>query len=227
MILFLLKSIGLKNIYLTNDVVYELKDKIGSEALEKITSEKKVGIVIAPLILKSNEKQEKYKKSIIEYINSIKSKKIDITLIPFQYEYDINLLKEINNEVNVKICDIGKDNMWEIIREFKKQDLIIGMRFHSVVLSLILNIPTIPIIYHSKVYSAVKEFELEGVAQGVGDGSNWINEDIDSKKMAQDTFNMLSKIEYEKLRIKNILNNKENKNKIILEKFINDSRGII
>lgn len=216
----LLKSIGLKNVHLTNDVVYELKEDLSKISMKNNLERNNIGIVIAPLLLNSEEKKLNYKNEIIKYIKKVKELGGNPTLIPFQYEYDINLLDEIKESVEIEICTIGKDNMWKIIDEFKKQDIIVGMRFHSVVLSIILNIPVIPIIYHEKVYSAVKEFELEGIAQSIGDGSNWRESNIDADKMILDTFNIINNIENEKDRIRKILANKKNTNKKILKKYL-------
>ncbi|RII35014.1 hypothetical protein D2A34_07345 [Clostridium chromiireducens] len=216
----LLEEIGLNNIHLTNDVVYDLKDSFFRES-EIENRKDKIAIVIAPLLLNSYDKRMEYKKEMIKYIKGLKKYNFDIKLIPFQYEYDINFLKEIQKESGIVIYEDGNNNMWRILDEMKKYDLVVGMRFHSVVTSILLNVPVLPIVYHSKVDSCVKDFGLESVAQSIGDGENWINSNINSGKMIIDTVNLLNNKELEKRRLKNILNNKfENKNLDIMQEFI-------
>ncbi|MDR3594809.1 polysaccharide pyruvyl transferase family protein [Clostridium sp.] len=216
----LLKEIGLNNIQLTNDVVYDFKDSFSNE--DKPKNEKdKIGIVIAPLLLNSDKKRADYIKEMIKYIKRLEKYGFYIKLIPFQYEYDINFFKEIQKETDVDIYEYS--NMWGILDEMKKYDLIVGMRFHSVVISILLNIPVLPIIYHSKVESCVKEFGLEFIAQSIGDGDNWVDSNIDSDKMIRDTVNLLNNKELEKQRIKDILDKKlQNKNVNIIQEFINN-----
>lgn len=217
----LLKSIGLSKVYLTNDVVFDLKDNFQKRTCKNKTN-KNLGIIITPLFINNKYKHEKYKKTIIKYIENMKSKKYNITLIPFQYNYDIKFLTEINKQVNVNIYENGKVNMWGIIDELKKQDLIIGMRFHSVVASLLLNIPVIPLIYHSKVYSVAKTFKLLDVAQGIGDGQNWNDVDIDLVKLEKDSEYYFSILKNEKSRLQEMLRYKVNdKNLQYLKKFFN------
>lgn len=216
----LLKEIGLKNIVLTNDVVFDLHPLYLNQYSPKIPKYN-IGIVIAPLILNSNNKIERYKNSIIEYIKKCKKAGYNITLIPFQYEYDIEFLKDISSCTDTEIFEEGKKNTWGIIDEINKQDIIIGMRFHSVILSLMLNKPVLPIIYHNKVYSVAKEFEILNLSQEVGDGSNWLNKDINSEKLFNDTKYIFENLEVFKAKILDILSNKHSmKNLDLLKSYL-------
>lgn len=218
----LLKSIGLKNIYLTNDVVYDLKENEIFKGKKVLNNSKDVAIVIAPLLLSTEQKKQNYKDQMVKYILDLKNKNINCKLIPFQYNYDIDFLKDIRKEVDIDIYEDGLENMWLLLNELKNYDLIIGMRFHSVVLAILLNIPVLPIIYHHKVNSCVKEFSLEKVAQSIGDGQNWIESDIDSEKMLNDTLYLLRNSREESNRLKDILTKHiKNENISILSEFIN------
>ncbi|MBU3138160.1 polysaccharide pyruvyl transferase family protein [Clostridium gasigenes] len=217
----LLESIGLKNIKLTNDVVYDLNGCFPQNKNESNVDKSKIAIVVTPLILSTDKKKKDYIDAMINYILELKKSNVDIKLIPFQYDYDIDFLKQIQVKTNTDIYEDGKDDIWGILNELNNYDLVVGMRFHAVVTSILLNIPVLPIIYHAKVSSCVKDFELQSVAQSIGDGSNWINVDINTEKMVSDTLKLLDNKESEKDRLKNILAYKfKNDNLEIIKKFI-------
>ena len=92
----------------------------------------------------------------LEKINTIVEnvKKYDmnsnINLIPF-YEYknaDTFFYKKLKENSNIKL-NIEKypENMMKTIDLYNKNDIIIGMRYHSILIAYVLNIPCIPICY--------------------------------------------------------------------------------
>jgi polysaccharide pyruvyl transferase WcaK-like protein len=193
----LLKKIGLDNVELTNDVVFDLKDYFNKymASSKKVTNKNnRIGMVLAPLILNSIEKKNRYKESIINYIIKCKESGFEVILIPFQYDYDIEFILDIANNANVSVFDKGQENMWSIVEMLNEVDVVIGMRFHSVLVSILLNKPVVPLIYHNKVYSIAKDFELLNISQGIGDGANWLDIDIDYNKLFDSTKEVLNNI---------------------------------
>ena len=207
----LLKKIGLENVELTNDVVFELKDyfqKYKNNYNKSKDKNNKIGLVIAPLILNSIDKKNKYKEAIINYILKCKTEELEVILIPFQYEYDIDFILDIAHKSKANVFEQGRKNMWSIVDILNNVDIVIGMRFHSVLISILLNKPVIPLIYHNKVYSIAKDFDLLELSQGIGDGSNWLDIDIDYNELFSSTKKVLSNIEF----YKNSMNEKLNEN---------------
>lgn len=86
-------------------------------------------------------------------INSIKrfNKNAQINLIPF-YDYnhiDINFYNKIidnNKDIKIKV-EKYPENMNQTIGLYNKNDIIIGMRYHSILVSYALNIPCVSICY--------------------------------------------------------------------------------
>ena len=161
-----LKKIGLKNVKITNDLVFNYPVKTS----EHVHTVKKIGLVLAPVCIDKKEKFLKFIEEIRKIIKSLK-KEYDISIIPFQSDYDsvlINNLKDIDG-INIYDCEKSYNNLIDI---FNEQDLIIGMRFHSIVLSLMMNKYIIPIVYHPKNYELIREFELEKYISSIGDGKS-------------------------------------------------------
>ena len=137
-----------KNINLVKDIVFanrKIKDNI-------ICAEKKhgdranVGIVYI-----ANDNNKEKLKLIIKSVES-QYKNVNINLIPF-YDYcncDIEFYKSVINEIgntNIKIIDYA-NTMDEIIATYKENDIIIGLRYHAILLAYILNIPCVSICYN-------------------------------------------------------------------------------
>ena len=66
-----------------------------------------------------------------------------------------------------------------------EQDLIIGMRFHSIVVALLMRKLVIPIVYHPKCYSLTDEMGLTRYAEYVGNGGNWAESNIDVRRLLE------------------------------------------
>ncbi len=129
-----------------HDIVFSNK-KLLSNLVEIRSKNDRLNVGIVAI---SND--DNYEKMQI-IINSIKrlNKNLQINLIPF-YDYkhmDLNFYnKIIDNNKDIKISvEKFPENMNQTIELYKKNDIIIGMRYHSILISYALNIPCVSICY--------------------------------------------------------------------------------
>ena len=128
------------------DIVFSNKD-ISSNLIEIRNKKDTFNIGIIAI---SNDENYKKIQIIIEAIKKL-NKNAQINLIPF-YDYkhmDINFYnKIINNNMDLSInVEKYPENMNQTIDLYKKNDIIIGMRYHSILIAYALNIPCISICY--------------------------------------------------------------------------------
>lgn len=88
---------------------------------------------------------------------------LNIRLIPFQNEYqvDVQILNTIFDRVKRKdkiIIHEFNEDIHELLKIFAKAQLVIGMRFHSGILSILAESPFIPLAYMDKVNNFWSEF---------------------------------------------------------------------
>ena len=129
-----------------HDIVFSNK-----ELLSYLTQNRKKNKILNIGIVATCNDNNKEKINII--LNGIKKmdSNIQINLIPF-YDYkhiDIKSYSNItdnNNDIKIQI-EQYPENMKQLIEVYKKNDIIIGMRYHSILLAYSLNIPCISICY--------------------------------------------------------------------------------
>ena len=66
-------------------------------------------------------------------------------------------------------------------------DMVIGMRFHSLIFAAVMNIPVVGIMYLHKSECFLEEIAQKRYAVGIGDGTLRKAEDIDINKMIATT----------------------------------------
>lgn len=147
-----------EKIITVNDIVLSNEKILPNIRKErKISKDLNIGVVFI-----SNDNNIEKLKIIIEAISML-NKKCSINLIPF-YNYNemdtafYNRIKDIeNNDIEINI-EKYSENMEKTIEIFNKNDIIIGMRYHSILLADILNIPCISINYdiHEHYYYKTK-----------------------------------------------------------------------
>lgn len=138
-----------------HDIVFSNKELLSNLSNTRIKNEQlNIGIIAI-----SND--ENYEKMQI-IINSIKriNNNAQINLIPF-YDYkhnDIifyNKLMDNNKDIKINI-EKYSENMDQTIDAYKKNDIIIGMRYHSILIAYALNIPCISICYDIHIHYPYK-----------------------------------------------------------------------
>lgn len=87
---------------------------------------------------------------------------VELLLLPFQKQEDTHLLDELAKSLQseqISVRNIASD---QVLYTIKNCDAMLGMRFHSLILGLLADIPVYGLIYDPKVDSLLKMFELEG-----------------------------------------------------------------
>lgn len=175
---FFLRKIFQKSIFIA------VRDQNSKEALKKIGVRKKIHLM-SDLAFKINpiskgtiaEKKivislrylqnfpSNLKENLINFCNwLIEEKKFKLTFVDFGIlEGDTMLHQEIISEINKKssIRHLSDSDLNQIFNEFQSAHMVIGMRLHSVITSIITNTPFIAISYSSKVANLLETLGLE------------------------------------------------------------------
>ncbi len=188
------------------DRIFEILMKEGINVSKPL-----IGILICPIFHiqkywpNQQKKFQKFKEiwpKIIEFITS----KLDsnVILIPMQIPTDrdfvFELIKNVKNKNKVKVI-MGNYTPKEIMGIIGQMDMIVGMRFHSLVLAAGMGVPMIGIIYLHKSDCLLKEIGQEKFSIDIGDGVLWKNKDIDLEKLVINVEQVWSKREIFKKEI--------------------------
>lgn len=156
-----------KEIFVTNDLAVYLK-KQSSDRVDKIFSDlnldmkknNKIAITVRPYrfpeSVNPSKAYEEYKKSIEKFIRVMQKEGYQVVMIEHVYsknlhENDIQCIQEILDLIPSKErCPIVQDrslNCEEMKELYSRFDYIIGTRFHSVIFSIMEQVPAIAITY--------------------------------------------------------------------------------
>jgi polysaccharide pyruvyl transferase CsaB len=177
----------------------------GTHLPKTISAKKKVGLsfrywkdadVINPLIF---------------IIKDLRNKGIDIVLIPFHYNEDIDLINEIGSKSEEQVCSI-KEKMTpkELYNVISGLDLLIGSRLHSLIFAVSADVPVTAVSYDPKV---------EYFMKSIGDNPICDIKEMNTELILKDVYQKLeSNIQYKDK--KEILIKTINKNIEVIQKAI-------
>lgn len=137
-----LKSKGLKNIELGNDLVFSLDFNANNQV-----EDKKIVFNI-----RKWSYGDGFLLNITNFIKYLSDEGFKVSLVSFQKGNDDVVLKEIEkniNSSNVKFIDTDTDE--ELIEEIASGKVFIGMRLHGLIFSSLVNVPFIALSYDPKV----------------------------------------------------------------------------
>jgi len=168
----ILKKIDLdRDIEVNSDPAFCLKTNLDNEKIEK--SKLTIGVSIRNW--KKNELQQDWEKEIANSLDSF-AKKYDCQylFLPFQQDSkygeladDLTIMHKIKKlmqkKSNVKIIDTPYD-FKKTVNYIQQCDMMLGMRYHSIVLSAKFSIPCVGLIYSLKVKSIVDQAGLENIS---------------------------------------------------------------
>jgi polysaccharide pyruvyl transferase CsaB len=87
---------------------------------------------------------------------------VELLLLPFQKEEDTHLLSEFATSVQSLNLSIKMIEADQVLGTIKTCDAMLGMRFHSLILGLLAEIPIYGLIYDPKVDALLNMFDLQG-----------------------------------------------------------------
>ena len=137
--------------------------------IKKIDSKKVVISVIDCDKKVGNNLTEKYNQKILEIIEFFTEKEYEIVLMSFcKKEGDENAINNIINEI--KDINVKKSiktyyyngNIKEALEVIGDSKIVVGSRFHSNILGLILGKTIIPICYSDKMTNVLKDINFRG-----------------------------------------------------------------
>jgi colanic acid/amylovoran biosynthesis protein len=153
----------LENVRLAPDVVFNLDVKRFDE------KEKSVGFSIIDIEKREglNEYQHEYNKKLTQLVENYIELGYKVKLFSFcENEGDmkaINYLQDSfkkNYSNSIEVIDY-EGNINSFLNKFKSCEVIIGTRFHSIILALLYNQSVFPIIYSEKTYNVLKDLNME------------------------------------------------------------------
>ncbi|WP_158736859.1 polysaccharide pyruvyl transferase family protein [Alteribacillus sp. YIM 98480] len=165
----LLKEIGVqKSVEVIYDPAFSVPVK---EPHQRTSSIQKVGVTAVPYFSQQYwptpniEKYEGYLNGMAASLDRLITEKgVEVTFFSTKYPEDVQVTKDIAAKMHQqKHCRIIEDNLppEDIVNTASTQDLIIGTRLHSLILSVNAQTPVIGVEYHKKVKDFMSEIEKE------------------------------------------------------------------
>lgn len=204
------RSINIRNnnLEVTADPVYTL-DPETPEVVEEIfineripADKKYIGVAV-----REWKKSPQLKEKLAETLKDIIEKTdYDILFIPLHYPEDVETSKEICKKIQSNRTHIIKGNysVKEIMGITGKVDLILAMRLHALIYSVVQTTPIVGLIYDPKVLGLLKTLEIEEYVDV---------EDFDSNELTEITLKSIGNLDREKENLKE-------KKKILQEKSV-------
>lgn len=169
----LLQSIGVKrSIHVIGDPAFQVKSP--KDVVQK-SSGLQVGVTAVPYYHGSywpeedSEKYNNYITGMARNLDNLLKENPDATVNFFatKYPQDMTVTMEIRELMTYSDrCNVCEDNLNhnEIVRFASEQDIVIGTRLHSLILSLVTNTPIIAVSYHHKVQDFMDLIECNDLA---------------------------------------------------------------
>ncbi|MBU8881154.1 polysaccharide pyruvyl transferase family protein [Bacillus sp. FJAT-29790] len=165
----LLEKIGVeKPIQIIADPAFKLGERLKKEMSLSV---KKIGVTAVPYFSKEywpESNEEKYEAFVFGMANNldeiIKEHDAEITFFSTKYPQDVKVTEDIVNVMKEKgAVTILKDNLNpdQLVSICGKQDIIIGTRLHSLILSVAAETPIVGVGYHRKVRNFMRRISKE------------------------------------------------------------------
>lgn len=161
--------------YVSSDLAYGLEFSGRKKQEKDNLKEAVVGINLRPLFVADNERGtdklrrgEDYFNNSLRLIKEIETFVKEVRLIAFSPD-DFLFLQEFQKIAGVELKNTcGDPNV--AMDMVASCDLVVGMRYHSIVLSLISKIPVVPLIYATKSRTLCEELGYNPDGLTIGDG---------------------------------------------------------
>jgi polysaccharide pyruvyl transferase WcaK-like protein len=168
------------------DLAYAVKMPIPSrQNVEPATmSSANIGLNLKPLFCTPQERGddkasrfETYLQDCCRLVRRLQPKVGRLALVPFSRE-DHAFLSRISCECGAATLPFTP-NPRRMLAEMAAFDGFVGMRYHSVVFSVLANTPVVPIVYAPKVDALAVELGFDSGSLAVGDGTEMVDRRLD------------------------------------------------
>ena len=161
-----------KEVGLEEDLAFKLKPSSRERSLQ-ILSKHGVNVSNKPLVgvnLRTLHPKARSKvvNTVSDFLDWLVARGAEVVFIPFGYGstperfFDNDLIianelkKRMKNGDRLKVIDTEYTPQ-EILSIFRLFDLFVGMRFHSIIFSMVMKVPTIALIYDTKTLELLKK----------------------------------------------------------------------
>jgi colanic acid/amylovoran biosynthesis protein len=165
----------LDNVRVAPDIIFSMKKNKKSRA-----NSKRIGISLINLKNREGlkEYQEDYMNKMVQIIEHqlLLGNKVD--LFSFcENEGDLEIINQVKEKINGNYHEAINvvnylGNIDEFLEKFSSCDMIIGTRFHSIILALLNNQPVFPIIYSDKTRNVLNDLGLYDAGCNIKDIHN-------------------------------------------------------
>lgn len=167
-----IRHLGKANVYFLEDVTWVLRSLVPPITFRLPSSRhsKSIAIALAQPAFYKNANEESLVDSFVSFIYELicKYPSMKINLISFnthistaESDHIINtkIYNKLSNYENVAYCNqTALRDPVTMMKFIQKQDMVIGMRLHSILFSMIQNVPFVAVYCTRKVENLVKEF---------------------------------------------------------------------
>lgn len=134
-----------------------------------------------------------YRRQIVTWVREYIDRGYRVILLSMCEEQgDLAICNDIANEMNspeVLSVVSYEDDLLAIIQCIASAEYVIGTRFHSVITSLALDVPVVPVIYSNKTANMLKDCDFSGFAIDIKQISKYGFDDVDQNRVNGYHFN--------------------------------------
>lgn len=170
---------------LASDVVFALRlPEIHSPRRNAmVLGESIVGLNIRPLFVTSPERAREYHITCCTLAGMLKALVNKVVLVPMNPE-DTAFLSSIGDSLNLKVAHLDSDPRVAALA-MRQYDVVMGMRYHAVVLAAMQGIPCVPIPYATKCIALSDELGVPCDDIVVGNGVAVKDRQLDPKAIIE------------------------------------------
>lgn len=162
-------------------------DKLGKEILDALNIQDQNRERIGIAIRNKDFKDDQRKKQLIDLAHRL-SLKYTVIFVPFYFEDDAKIAKWLKPNVSEHVYFIenkyAADEVMSLMQQFK---LLIGSRLHSLIFSLVAEVPFIGISYDPKIENFMEMFSMKPVCAMHDFDVNKISESVDAMETDYET----------------------------------------
>ena len=173
---------SLNNVQYAPDIVFSIREWFGD--IKKSGNRYILFSVAGETVVKN---YQPYKNQIIDWAKQYISNGFSIVLLAMCDEQgDLRscneILEELDDSSNINVVSYGND-LIEVINYIASSDYVIGTRFHSIVTSMALNVPVLPLIYSKKTANMLEDCGFDGIQIDINEISQYTFKEIEKNRL--------------------------------------------